>query len=91
MRRTKRNSGFFICLLINMLLNLEWTIPAWILLGLHFWIGLSVWWFVGALAIWIAVISCWTGILSWAGKCSTADKPRENKNPYSAGKYDPKK
>ena len=50
-RRTKRSGGFWLSLLLNMLLNLEWTIPAWILLALHFVFDWSIWWFVLALAL----------------------------------------
>ena len=86
MRRTKRNGSFWLCLLFNMALNLEWTIPAWILLGLHFWLGWSIWWFWLALALWIIDILFWMGVMGWAADCSnTPDPPKENKNPYSVG------
>ena len=42
MRRTRRDGSFALCLLINLLLNLEWSIPAWILLALHAWLGFSL-------------------------------------------------
>ena len=87
MRRTKRSGGFIICLLFNMLINLEWSIPAWILLALHFWLDISIWWFVGALAFWILSIISWMSIMGWAADCSnTPDPPKENKNPYSVKK-----
>ncbi len=87
MRRTKRNGGFIICLLFNMLINLEWSIPAWILLALHFWLDISIWWFVGAVAFWILSIISWMSIMGWASGCSnTPDPPKENKNPYSVRK-----
>lgn len=37
MRRHKGNS-FLLCFLINLLLNFEWSIPAWIALALHLWL-----------------------------------------------------
>ena len=87
MRRTKRGGGFFVCLLFNMLLNLEWSIPAWILLALHFMCDISILWFVVALAFWILVIISGMSIMGWAAKCAaTPDPPRENKNPYSVKK-----
>lgn len=86
MRRTKRKGNFFLCLLINILLNLEGSIPAWILLILHFCIGISILWFWLALALWIIYLLVWMKIIGWAGKCSRPDPPKENKNPYSAGK-----
>jgi hypothetical protein len=87
MRRTKRSGSFWLCLLINMVLNLEWTIPAWILLALHFWLGWSIWWFVLALALWLIDIPFWMKVMGWAADCSnTPDPPKENKNPYSVRK-----
>lgn len=87
MRRTKRSGGFIICLLFNMLINLEWSIPAWVLLALHFWLDISIWWFVGAFAFWILSIISWMSIMGWASDCSnTPDPPKENKNPYSVKK-----
>lgn len=86
MRRTKRGGSFWLCLLVNMALNLEWTIPAWILLVLHFWLGWSIWWFVLALVLWIVDILFWMKVMGWAADCSnTPDPPKENKNPYSVG------
>ena len=85
MRKTKRGGGFLLCLLINLLLNLEWSIPAWILLALHFWLEISIWWFVGGLALWVLRICVDMWIIGWAAGCSNEkDPPKENKNPYSA-------
>ena len=86
MRRTKRTGNFFLCLLINIMLNVEGSIPAWILLILHFCIGISIFWFWLALALWIIYLLVWMKIIGWAGRCSTPDPPKENKNPYSAGR-----
>ena len=84
MRRTKRGGSFWLCLLVNLILNLEWTIPAWILLALHFWLGWSIWWFVLAVALWLLNTMFWMSIMGWAADCSnTPDPPKENKNPYS--------
>ena len=85
MRKTRRSANFFLCLLINLLLNLEWSIPAWILLALHFWLGISIWWFVGGLALWILGILLGMKLMGWAAACgSEKDPPKANKNPYSA-------
>ena len=84
MRQTRRSTSFFLCLLINLLLNLEWSIPAWILLALHFWLGISIWWFVGGMAFWIGSILIGMKIMGWAAACGREkDPPKENKNPYS--------
>lgn len=89
MRRWGRNSGgFLLSLLLNMLLSLEWSIPAWIMLALHFWLDISIWWFVGALALWIGRLLLGMWFMGWAAACgSQKDPPKENKNPYSAKKY----
>ena len=84
MRRTTRTGGFLLCLLLNLLLNLEWSIPAWILLALHHWLELSIWWFVGGLALWVLRILFGMWFLRWTARCGAVkDPPKENKNPYS--------
>ena len=44
MRRTRRSGGFFLCLLLNLLLNWEGVIPAALLFALHRWRGWPLWW-----------------------------------------------
>lgn len=89
MRRTKWSGNFLLCLLMNLLLNLEWSIPAWVLLALHFWLGISIWWFVGGLGFWILSILSGMWIMGWAARCgSQKDPPKENKNPYSVKRGD---
>ena len=83
MRQTRRAGSFLMCLLFNMLLNLDGTIPAWILLALHFWLGWSIWWFWGALGAWVLYLTSWMLFLRWASRCSRPDPPKKNKNPYS--------
>ena len=87
MRRMKRGGNFWLCLLINLLLHLEGTIPALLLLVLHFVLGWSVWWAVGALALWILGMVLWMRLMGWAASAgSEPDPPKENKNPYSVKK-----
>ena len=87
MRKTKRSGNFLICLFFNMLVNLEWSIPAWLLLIAHFVWDLSIWWFVGALAFWILSMLSFMWIVGWASEASSQpDPPKENKNPYSVKK-----
>ena len=72
-----------------MLLNLEYSIPAWILLTLHFIFDISIWWFVGGLAFWIICILSGMWIMSWAASCASEPDPiKENKNPYSSKNSD---
>ena len=86
MRKTNRGSGFFICLLFNMLLNLEWSLPGFALLILHFLINIPLWWSLVAFAIWIAVLVMWMRFIGWAGRAGNIpDPPKPNKNPYSKG------
>ena len=78
------------CLLINMLLNLEGLIPFAVLLILHFLLNISIWWAVLTFSLWILYLIIWMLIFRWANKSSSdSDKPKENKNPYSSGKYEP--
>lgn len=85
MKTKTSGHGFFLTLLLNLVLNLTWLLPAAILLVLHFWIKLSYWWAVGAVGIWLFGIIFWTLFISFSAKAgSEPDKPKENKNPYSA-------
>ncbi len=60
MKTKNTGHGLFLSLLINLVLNLTWLLPAAILLVLHFWIKLSYWWAVGAVGIWLFGILFWT-------------------------------
>lgn len=84
MRTTGRTGNFFLCLLFNMIINLEWTIPAWILLALHFIFDWRILWFWIALGVWFLSILLCMSIIRWASSCSTPSPYKENKNPYSA-------
>ena len=85
MRKSKRGKGFLISLLFNMLINLEGIIPALVLLVLRFWLGISIGWFFLALSLWILYIVLWMVFVGWASEAAgTPDRPKENKNPYSA-------
>lgn len=84
MRKSGRSS-FLLCLLFNIFLNFEGLIPAAVLLGLHFWLKISVWWSVLAAALWILWIILYMHFIGWAGRCAnTPDRPKKNKNPYSS-------
>ena len=86
-RRAKHRGNFLLCLLINLLLNLEWSIPAWVLLGLHFWLDISIWWFVGGLVCWVLRVLAGMWLMGWVYSCSNEkDPPKPNKNPYSKTK-----
>ena len=73
-----------LCLALNMLLNWQWSIPGWILLGLHLWLKISFWWCVGAWGLWLLRLLLGMWFMGWAAKCGAErDPPKENKNPYS--------
>ena len=85
MRGTKRGGSFLLCLLINMVLNPEWSIPAWIAWAMHWGLNISIGWFIGGLVAWIVFVWVKTWITGWLIACGNEkDPPKENKNPYSA-------
>lgn len=88
-KRPQAGTGFFAALAINLIFSLEWTIPAWILLVLHFVWGFSLWWFFAALILWVVCVALKTIIFSWLiREGNRPDPPKENKNPYSASNRD---
>lgn len=91
-KRPRVNGGFFAALGINLIFDLEWTIPAWILLVLHFIFDISILWFIGAITLWVVGVGVKTAVFSWLiREGNRPDPPKENKNPYSSTEYKPKK
>lgn len=91
-KRPQVNGGFFAALGINLIFDLEWTIPAWILLVLHFVFDISILWFIGAIALWVVGVGVKTAVFSWLiREGNRPDPSKENKNPYSSTEYKPKK
>lgn len=86
----KEHGGFFLCLLWHILLYSLGTIPAWVLLVLHFTIGLSIVWFWVALGVWFLGVLIRTLLVIFAryGGEHRMESP-ENKNPYSVKVRDP--
>ena len=83
--RKRDFGGFMLCFLMNLVFNLGWSVPAWILLAAHFILKISIWWFASLLIIWFFIILLRTLLISWAGDCaSVRDEPKKNLNPYSA-------
>lgn len=84
-KRYKGNGGFLTAWCINLIFDLEWTVPAWIALALHFFLDISILWFVGAIALWIAGVGIKTAVFSWLiREGNRPDPPKKNKNPYSS-------
>lgn len=85
MKALKKGSNFFVCLVFNLFINFGWTIPAWILLALHYIADFDIMWFWIAIGVWLLVTVFWMLFITFAVRCgNTPDEPRENKNPYSA-------
>lgn len=86
----KECGGFFLCLLWHAILYFLWTIPAWILLALHFIIGLPIVWFWVALGAWALAIAFRSLLVLFAryGFQHRIPVPA-NKNPYSVKERDP--
>ena len=83
--RKRDFGGFMLCFLMNLVFNLGWSVPAWILLAAHFILKISIWWFASLLIIWFFIILLRTLLTSWAGDCaSVRDESKKNLNPYSA-------
>lgn len=85
MRRTKRSGGFLLCLLLNLLINLDGLLPAVLLFALHKLAGWSLWWPCIAAGLWFAAILSRMLLWRFVSRCSNEKEPeRPNKNPYSA-------
>ena len=83
--RTKRKSGFILCLLINMLLNYKGMIPAVVLLVLHFILNWSLWLSIAAFGAWLLWLILWMYLIGWTERYDNTPEPqKKNKNPYSA-------
>lgn len=83
--KKRTDGGFWLCFLMNLIFSLEWSIPAWLLLIMHFVLNWSLLLFVGALGVFIIGVFAKTAVLCWAASAgSVPDKPKKNLNPYSA-------
>lgn len=88
MRRSGYGGSFFLCLLLNVLLNWMGVLPAALLLALHHWRGWPLGWAGIALALWLGGILLRVLLIGWASDCGNRrDEVRENKNPYSSRRY----
>ena len=84
MRRTSRSGSFFVCLVFNMLLNLEGLIPAAVLLVLHYVLDWSLWLTFAAVGLWVLYLVAWMAVIGWAGPmCRKKTKIRIQTNIYN--------
>lgn len=89
MRRTARDHGFILCLLLNMVFRFEWAIVAVVLLVTHFLFGWPLFLTFVALGIWVVYALFVTLVLSAANRAGNAPTPdRPNRNPYSKSNAD---
>jgi len=86
--RKAEHSNFWLAYLLNVALNFEWCVPALILLGLHFWLGVPIYFFWIALAVWLIGPLIFMLTVELVKKSIPEDKPQENKNPYSVKNSD---
>ena len=71
---------------LNLLFHWRWSIPAWILLICHFAFGISIWWFVGAIILFVVCVELYALLIGGMIRLGNADEaPKQNKNPYSNG------
>ena len=90
MESKRRFSDYALCYVSSMALHLHWMLPAVLLLAAHFVFGISVFWSLGALFLFLLVILFRTLVIGWASGCrQTPYQHKENRNPYSAGPYKP--
>ena len=80
----KKFFKYLLSVLLSLLFHWYWSIPAWVLLVLHFTLGISIWWFVAALLLWIVGVRLFMRLVGWLTYMGNK-KEAENKNvnPYS--------
>ena len=82
--------GFSLLLFWHMALYALWTLPAWILLVLHYAAGVPIVWFWLALGVWAAALVLRSLLILWTRYCVRHHTPVPgNKNPYSQTVRDP--
>lgn len=86
----KERGGFFLCMLWYAMIYLPGSIPAWVVLVLHYTIGINIAWFWVALGIWLFAVLLRVLLVIFAryGGQHRILSP-ENKNPYSKKVCDP--
>ena len=87
MQKFRFTGSFIISFVLNLVLNLEWAVLAFILFLLHKFVSLPLWPCLAALGIWAGGVLIITLVLYLIGPWGSGAEPAEpvNKNPYSAG------
>lgn len=78
-----RSGRFLISYLISLAFHWEGALPAVLLLVLHFWPGIPLYWFWIALGLWLLVVLIRILFLRFAIRSSDPTPFRPNRNPYS--------
>ena len=88
MRFLRALGGLLLTLLLELLFHLLGLAALAGLLALHFWLGLSIWWFVGALGVWIAILELRGRFLDSASRAAARPDvpPRPRKTVLPVGK-----
>lgn len=87
MQKFRFTGSFIISFVLNLVLNLEWAVLAFVLFLLHKFVKLPLWPCLTALGIWSGGVLIITLVLYLIGPWGSGAEPAEpvNKNPYSAG------
>lgn len=87
MQKFRFTGSFIISFVLNLVLNLEWAVLAFVLFLLHKFVKLPLWPCLSALGIWAGGVLIITLVLYLIGPWGRGTEPAEpvNKNPYSAG------
>ena len=85
MRKSKRDYGFILNVLVNLALNIDGTIPAILLFALHLIFDISIMWSIMAFCLWVLGIVVWMLVFRIMVQASSNITARVNvnKNPYS--------
>ena len=86
MQKFRFTGSFIISFVLNLVLNLEWAVLAFVLFLLHKFVKLPLWPCLAALGIWSGGVLIITLVLYLIGPWGSGTEPDEpvNKNPYSA-------
>ena len=80
----KKFGEYVLNFVLSLLFHWYWCIPAIILLILHFVLGISIWWAVGAFVLFVVGVRIFVHVLGWLVYMGNQDeRPSKNKNPYS--------
>ncbi|MDD6485431.1 MAG: hypothetical protein PUF61_00615 [Spirochaetales bacterium] len=86
MQKFRFTGSFIISFVLNLMLNLEWAVLAFVLFLLHKFVKLPLWPCLAALGIWAGGVLIITLVFYLIGPWGSGAEPAEpsNKNPYSA-------